>query len=328
MNNFNITKKDLEQIEAILRNNKNIQRLYDKLSELEVQRKKNTKEFKDLLNYISIVIEVEDKLYNEANLTPEKTLSWIKFLKRIKDKDNIIIRRILNNLFQKLTNNYNILINLPNKELSNVLKICGINLTDQNSKKEEVCKCILIKESIQKDSYHIFISFLQEETNNPKQKKFNEHLIKSKYEAIFQNKDIELFTLKNNFDLPNNPYIFSPIIKDIYNINPKLYTNIKDIIGSKIVSTQIYKILEIKDEEYNNINIVASQIIRQCMIKSYLTLMSDTKISDVNYELHELIEDKDYEELYPNHNISENIIINLFKSIKKDKEKIKILSIK
>lgn len=328
MNNFNITQNDLEQIEAILRNNKNIQRLYDKLCKLEIQGKKNTNEFEKLIEYLSIVIEVEDKLYNEAKLTPEKILSWIKFLKTTKDKNNTILQRIINTLFQKLTNNYNILKNLPIKELENILKISGINLTDKNPKKEEICKCILIKESIQKDSYHIFISFLEEKINNPKQKMFNEYLIESKYEAIFQNKDIESFAIKNNFDLPNKPYIFSPIIKEIHNINPILYKNIKDTIGDKIVSTQIYKILEIKDEEYNNLNIVSAQIIRECMIKSYLTLMSDQKISDVNYDFHEFIEDKDYEELYPNNNISENIIINLFKGIKKDKEKIRILSIK
>lgn len=328
MENFNITKKDLEQIEAILRNNKNIERLYDKLYNLEIQGKKNTEEYTKLLEYISIVIEVEDKLYNEANLTPKKILSWINFLKTTIDKSNAIVQRIINTLFRKITNNYNVLINLSNKELSNVLKISGIRLTDKNPKKEEICKCIMLKESIQKDSYYTFISFLEENINDPKQKMFSEYLTKSKYDAIFQNKNIETYALKNNLNIPIYPYIISPLIRDILNINPILYKNIKDSIGNKIVTNQIYKILEIKDEEYNNLNIAAAQVIRENMIKSYFIFMSDEKISDINHEFHEFIEDNDYEQLFPNNNISKNIIINIFKGIKQYRKKIKILSIK
>ena len=54
MNNYSINKNDLEQLEAILRNNKNIERLYKKLSTLELQGKKNTEEYTKLLNYLTM----------------------------------------------------------------------------------------------------------------------------------------------------------------------------------------------------------------------------------------------------------------------------------
>lgn len=328
MNNFNIDKSDLEQIEALLRNNTNIERLYKKLCNLELEDKKDTEEYTKLLNYLSIVIEAEDKIYKESNLTIERILSWLKFLKQTKDQSNPIIIRINSYLFESIVKKYNQLINLPERELLNILTMSGIKLTTKNASKEQICKCIMIKETIQKDISHTFISFLQESINNPTQKIFKEQLTVSKYEAIFLNKDIESFALKHNLNLPNNPYIISNFMKDLLELESNIYNNIKYLLCSKIVLNEIYNLLETSDSDYTDIQQAGTSVIRQCMIKSCLSLMSDKGVTDVNYSFQEFIEDKEYETVYPNSNVSEKIITNCFKNIKTDKAKIRTLSLK
>lgn len=340
MKNFNLDTTDLEQIEAILRNNKNIDRLYTKLCNLDIEDKKNTEEYTKLLEYISIVIEVEDKLYKEANLTIEKALSWAKFLFAIKRKnsftiredilrqeyDNRIISRILNNLFNIITKDHNILLNLPINELTNIMTMLGIKVS-KIDKKNAICKCITIKNIIENDIYYTFLSFMQRNIEDPKQKMFRENLITAKYNTSFINKEIESYLLTNNFNISTNTYISSDIVSELLLINKELYKRIKDTIGQSIVGNQIYELLEISDVEYSDITKASSSILRQNLMKAAFIFISDEKISDVNYEFHEYIEDKEYQTIHPSHTISENLIKNSFKDIKKNKSKTQILSL-
>lgn len=328
MNNYNIEKKDLEQIEALLRNNKNIERLYNKLYTLELEGKKNTEEYTKLLDYLSIVIEVEDNIYKKANLSLEKTLSWLKFLKQIKNPNNTIVMRINNHLFSSILHNYNNIINISNIEIPNLLLMSGIKLISKDIDKENICKCIIIKETIQKDILYIFTSYLQNVIEDPRQQIFKENILKTKYQIIFLYKDIETFAIKNNLNLPTNPFIAVNLVQEILHIDPNLVKETKESLCSKIALNEIYELLEINDSDYSDIYKSSQAIKRENMIKAVLNLISDEKISDINYTFHEYIEDKEYTLVHPNSNVSENIIINSFKNIKKNKIKIQVLSSK
>ena len=306
MNNFNINKNDLEQLEAILRNNRNIENIYQKLYTLELENKKDTAEYSKLLEYLRIVIEVEDSLYKKANLTIEKTLSWLKFLNNAKNLNNTILIRITNYLYQNLIKNYKELTKLPNKEIKNILDMSGITLTSNNNEnKEEICKCIFIKETIMQDILYIFLSFLEEHINDQKEKIFRNELLVTKYNAIFINKNMETYPLKHNFELPDNPYIIFPLIRIINDVNETTCHNITNLLCNKIAINEIYELLELSDWDFNKKDKASSVITRECMLKSVLILMDDKNISDVNYVFHEYIEDKDYELIHPNNKISE-----------------------
>lgn len=164
--------------------------------------------------------------------------------------------------------------------------------------------------------------------SDPKQKIFHKYLITSKYEALFLNKDIESYTLTNNFNLPNNPYAISNLIKEVLNIEPNLYSFIKNSLCNKIASNEIYEMLEISDFDYSNIDTASVAVIRGCMIKSCLVYMNDKQINELNNMFHDYIEDKEYDLIHPNSKVSESIIINCFKNVKRDKTKIRILSSK
>ena len=118
------------------------------------------------------------------------------------------------------------------------------------------------------------------------------------------------------------------MVSELLLINKELYRRIKDTIGSAIVNNQIYELLEISDIEYNDIVKASSSVLRQNMMKAAFLFVSDEKINDLNYDFHEYIENNEFNEIQPNHNISSNIIMHSFTSIKDNKSKTQILKLK
>lgn len=338
MKNFNLNKTDLEQLEAILRNNKNIERLYKKLYTLEIEDKKETLEYTKLLDYLSIVIEVEDKLYKEANLTLEKALSWAKLLFNCKPNnsfitienimkqnyDNLIISRIINKLLTIITQNNHELLMCQNKELTNIMTMLGINVL-KIDKKHTLCKSITMKNIIENNIYYTFLSILQEDIENPLQKTFKEKLIIAKYNTLLVNKNIEAYLLKNNFNIQINTYIDSESTSELLQINKQLYQIVKNTIACALANKQIYKLLEINDTDYNNIEKTTSSILRQCMMKAALIFLTKEEINNINNNLQNYINNDEYQTSHTNNTISTYLINNCIKNITTSKTKIKTL---
>lgn len=322
MNEYNLIYQDLEQIESLLKNNTNIDKLYTKLYTFELEGKKDTEEYKKHLEYLSMFLEFEEKIYKDANFSIKKALSWIVFLNQ--KSNNKIVARILYNLFSFITNNYNELLTLSNDEIQNITKLISITASGPN--KETICKCIILKETIEKNLYLTFLNFLEENIEANTNKELRENLILGKYNTLFTNPKIEKIALSNNFNISTTPHIINEIPKQILPINIDLYKSIKDLISSTIANGEIHELLEIHDNEYTDISKVTIATFRQCMLRSSFQIMSDEKISDLNIDFHEYTETEEYQNTHQNDHISYNLIIHNFNKIKKDKTKRKILS--
>ena len=341
MRNFSINKEDLEYIERLLRINANIDKVYTKLYTLEIEDKKNTEEYTKQLEYLSIFIEEEEKLYNKPNTTSTRLLSWAKFLfehKRLnsfdvkenlmnQNYDNKILSRVINTILSKITKNYYNLINLSNKELINIMTMFGMNITKKLSN-DDISKRIIIKNNIENDIYLSFLSLLQEQIETPNQKLFKYKLITAKYNTIFINRNIESHLLTNNFTINTNTYISSDIVSDLLQIDKQLNTLSKNILGVTIANQEIYELLEISDIDYNDITKVTISILRQCMLNASLLFISDDMIEEIKNIINEFIQDIEYETIHPNNTISNILINNCFNNIKRNKEKMKMLSLK
>jgi len=341
MRNFSINKEDLEYIERLLKINTNINKIYSKLCTLEIEGKKSTEEYTKQLEYLSIFIEEEEKLYNKPNITTTRLLSWAKFIfeqKRLnsfdikenlmnQNYDNKILTRVINTILSKITKNYNNLVNLSNKELINIMTMFGMNITKKLSN-DDISKRIIIKNNIENDIYRAFLSLLQEQMETPNQKLFKNNLITAKYNTIFINRNIESHLLTNNFTININTYINSDIVSDLLQIEKELNTLSKNILGVTIANQEIYELLEISDIDYNDITKVTTSILRQCMLNASLLFISDDMIEEIKNIINEFIQDIEYENIHPNNTISNILINNCFNTIKKNKEKMKTLSLK
>lgn len=322
MKEYNLTYQDLKKIESLLKNNTNIDKLYEKLFTLEIDGEKESEEYLKHLEYLSIFLECEEKIYKEANLSIQKALSWISFLNQ--KANNKIVTRIIYNLFSRITANYYELEVLSHEELKKISNALSINAMGTN--KETISKCIVLKDNIEKNIYYTFLNFLQEYIETTNNKELKKNLILGKYNTLFTNPKIEKIALLNNFSISSTPHIINEIPKEILPIHPELYESIKNLISYTIANGEIHELLEISDADYNDMQKTTVAIFRQCMLRSTFQIMSDEKISDLNFDFHEYTETEEYKNTHQNNHISYNLIIHNFKEIKKDKSKRKILS--
>lgn len=319
--NFNINIDDLRRMESLLGNNTNIDKLYTKLYTFELEDKKDSEEYKKHLEYLSIFLEFEEKTYKEANLTIDKALSWISFL--YQKSDNKIISRILYNLFSRLTIKYNELQRLTLEEVQNIASLFSVKVFGTN--KETICKCIILKDTIEKNLYYTFLNFLQKHIETINNNELRHNLIVGKYTTLFTNPKIEKIALKNNFDISPTPEIIEEIPIELLPLNDSLYRFVKDLISSTIAEGQIKELLKISDADYNDILITTASIYSQSMLRAAFQIMSDDKIDELNYNFNKYTKSEEYLKCHQNDHISYNLIIHNFKEINNDKKKRKIL---
>ena len=87
--------EDYKLIGDLINITSSIKSLHDKLFILESKGKKNSDEYNKILDYLKISIEVENKIYNQLNISNAENI-FNYLIKSENDKE--IIKRIINNI--------------------------------------------------------------------------------------------------------------------------------------------------------------------------------------------------------------------------------------
>lgn len=340
MDKYILNSSDFELINNLIKTTSSLDTLYKKMYELEINDKKQTEEYQKLLDYLNISLEVEDKLYSEANLSYSRCIAIVNFIlnKKLPDKflndvesimqqdySNRVLRRILSVLVHKILEDYeNIKEMLPN-EIIDLMHQIGMPNPDKVVS-HAIYSSIELQKAFEKDTLNGFLVFLQEFIDGKDYRFYKNDLISAKYNTAFINKSIESEMVNNKFEIPETFYVNSRFVADITQTDLELYNLLKNLYGVKESTKQISEIIELGDMDYSNSKKAITSILRQCLMRANFLLMSDEAISDVNYEFHEFVEDKKYLDRHPHDRISEQLIVNCFKAIKKDKNKPCVLS--
>jgi len=342
MGRYKLEKKDFEEIAALINVTTAISNDYKALYNLEINGKKDNEEYKKVLDNLHMDIDFENKLYNEYyHLNYDKCNAWLEYLfennmpEKIEkdmetmmkqDYSNRIIMRILNTLINKMTENYHDVKKIIPEEMIEILKQIGIPNPDRMLS-QSAYSSIKIQNALEIDTINAYLSILEEYIKKEDYRNFRNQLINSKYNITFINKQIEKDMISNNFDISDTLYINSKMIADLYQLDSTIYDVLKDHYIIQIASKQISEVIEIGDMDYSDQNKAITSILRQCLMRASFLLMSDDTISDINYTFHEFIEGEKYIDRHKNDRISEQLIVNCFRSIKKDKNKPNILSL-
>lgn len=341
MEKYRLQTQDFELIEKLTKTTTSIETLYKKMYDLEINGKKETEDFKKIVDYLKIAIDVESKMYQDSSLSYQRCIALADYILQDKlpdsflddvesimtqDYSNRVLRRILNILVHKIISDYESVKEMLPTELLDLMFQLGISNPDKMVT-QAIYSSIELQKAFEKDTLNGYLVFLQEFINKKDYEAFKEDLIRSKYNTSFINKIIEEDMISNNFDIPETFYLNSKFVADITQTDLKLYGLLKNSYGVKESTKQISEVIEMKDEDYNNPKSATTSILRQCLMRASFLLMSDEVISDINYEFHEFIENEKYLNRHPDDHISERLIINCFKSIKRDKSKQVVLSL-
>ncbi len=336
---YKLRQSDYEQIEAVIKITSSIDILYRRLYDLEINNQKDTDEYKKILEYLDISLEVEKGNYEKMNLSANKCVLIINYLLEqrmssdpksdletiiLQEDFNRVIRRVISILGSKVLNDHSELQRMIPSQLIEMLQYLGL----QNANElvmESIQSSVIMRQAFEKETLNTFLLFLQEVLEDKNYLSFRNRLLKAKYDIIFVNKDIESEMLISNFNVMN--FLFnSKITADFLSLDSNLYKILKNGYGVKISTYQIAELLELSDMDYSSQNTALASILRQLYMRSGFLLLDDEVISDVNYEFHEFVENPNYLNKHKEDKISISVIIQAFRKIKKDREKYGSLS--
>lgn len=331
MKEYRLSNKDIERINRIMDTTKAIEGLYNKLYELEINKENNTDEYQKQIGFLKNLINIERNLYEKSQFNSEKCIALIAFITRSEPNVNCydeerIINQNYNNLyirriFSELCN-----ISLTDDEVFKDIYLDDCDNISKEKEKEiikEERKCLDVINQFDVDIINSCFLFIQESINNKQHKYYENELIKSKYGFSFVNKIIENQLINNNFNVTENLYLGSKFFSDMLKIETESYNSMKEEYVKSVLVKQIDKLLKLEDLDYNNKNKAISSILKSFYIRACLLLLENETIDYINDSFNDYIKNHEW-----NNNISKQIIINCFKNINQDKNKVKILSLK
>lgn len=297
MRKYQFSTKDFELLKKLLKVTKNIKLVYNDLYNLEVNNKKNSDEYRELVKTLKYHIKKEEEYYSLISDKIESMYSYmdclfpngcnefeeeIEFLKY--DKESDILRMRLSNKINELINNYSFEDDFYDSE-----EELNDNEEELIDYEKEYQKGVLIENTIKDDIYSSILVILNKYINNDKYSFVVNKLIKFKYNYSYMHKNAEKSMLDNNFEINNDLYIKSILIiemqgKNINDTYDVLTDYIKDIYEMQLRDL----VYLIKDE--NNIDIKNEQVVLTTMLlRSLCLFMTKREVnnfkSTINLEL-------------------------------------------
>ena len=198
-------------IEKILMISNKILVIYNNLYNLEINNQKNSLDYNKNINYLDIVLELENNFYQKLN--PKLISFYLHFLDP---------NRILKNL-----SDYHLIINdlnqiYPKKRIYNRLLEIQNNYLKEKYDDINYKEISLLQRTLKEDINKLFLYYEEKEFNN--NSKFKDTFTMTKYILSYLNKDIEN-SLKDNFNDFNKLILLSKSTSDLLELDDDRYQN-------------------------------------------------------------------------------------------------------
>lgn len=269
MNNI-ITREERIIFQDIFNLNKKIAKLYNRLTNLEINQLIDTLEYKNIKKYISICQEVENELYQKLDC--DKFPIYLDYLQK-NLYDNISDYDVICSDFEDLILHKRIYNRISSMETSLIIE----DIQKENDDTLDSQRIMLVN-TIHEDFLNLFIFFLNDFINNPIFNKYKEDLIKAKYKVYFLNNQLEKMFLQNSTQ-DNIINCFSTA--DLLTIEQKELHHLVYIYINKYIKKYFPNLLEITDDMYQDDEKVRLSLLYQALIKSSL------EISNLDFRIHE-----------------------------------------
>ena len=269
MNNI-ITREERIIFQDIFNLNKKIAKLYNRLTNLEINQLIDTLEYKNIKKYISICQEVENELYQKLDC--DKFPIYLDYLQK-NLYDNISDYDVICSDFEDLILHKRIYNRISSMETSLIIE----DIQKENDDTLDSQRIMLVN-TIHEDFLNLFIFFLNDFINNPIFNQYKEDLIKAKYQVYFLNNQLEKMFLQNSTQ-DNIINCFSTA--DLLTIEKKELHHLVYIYINKYIKKYFPCFLEITDDMYQDDEKVRLSLLYQALIKSSL------EISNLDFRIHE-----------------------------------------
>lgn len=327
----NFTNYDKQMFDAIFRVTETIERLYEGLYLLEIKGFKNSEEYNRKFNMLKIFLKQEEQLYADVKFNKDKVYSWLKYLKMTKKFDNLgnnfdsvlnekyenkVIRRIYNKLYKEL---HKVTLNIGDY-LSNGFNFIGVGSENKTNLEKMIYHLAIvykdkIEEEVDKDLKKTIYTILEEYINDPKYLIVKDKLIYTKYYLSFIFSKSEEYMMRHSFNVPKDTYLLAKMESDnLGDLFTESFDDVKDDFDSDFAIKYLKKLNSL-DNESSIFQILLCNV----FIRSALADMSMERAWKIKEDFDNQIGSKS-EEI--------NLVNKCFEYLNKDKEKVKIISLK
>ena len=345
MQKYKLPSEDYENLKHLFLIEFTIYNIYNKLTSLESENKKNTEEYNKYVNSLTYHMSLEDDFYKKYSDKPVKISEILFYLignekndfvfnlsSIMSDKiENLIRIRIVNRLEkiitfeeyledEELTEDDYACLNMIDAEIIE-------NLDSEITEAEEVERKYFIETSIdyeiEKDILNTILRILNEYINDYRYQSIKDKLIKYKYLLSLTFKNIENDFIENNFEISESLYWTSKLKADGFGTDTTYFYESKHDYVEDIFVEFGNMLLDLfencQENDINSYDLIISQIVIRA-----ISIFSDKYTLQTYYDyLKETIKDR---------NILNSGFINLldatFESYKIDRELPSIISLR
>lgn len=241
------------------------------------------------------------------------------------NSQEVVARRMMTRFQYNLMSNTEAMVELLPNGIREVLSSLGAEDID-NLLKKGVPSSTKIQQALDKDTYSIFLSCVEEHIKTPSLTTLKETLISVKYFTSFVCPNMEDIMLEKKITVEDSVFINSRAIADIYQIDNDVYRTMKNLYGIEIATEQLKGLLDISDSEYTDINKNVQAILRQSILRAIFFQVSCDVIENIEDDFNNLTSKVEYTSSGESKKISEAIIKEAFSKIQKDKAKHLVIS--
>lgn len=326
-----LEKEDYDLLDTLIRISESIGKLYQNLFQLEVNGKKNSQEYRKNLDYLMIAREVEERLYSDNDMNAIKCSELLKYMlsqkiiNNISNNQSIImpnylegkVRRVYNRIENKMHADSKGMISLM-EDTKDAEFTIPRDLLELNYSK------LILQKNLEKESYLLFLGILFESlpTNLSK---YKNNLLNIKYYLSFINTNVEQELLYVNFNIEDKVNVLSNLFAYCNGIDLEEYYLLQNIFGFTNSLQEVYSLLSLNDLNYLDNRYNFQAYVHSCLLRSYLTFLSDLSVLELNKKFNDLLNAKAKEKI--KYYISEKIIKECFYNIYVDRNKQVVLKL-
>ncbi len=279
-----LSTEDLNNFDLAIGFSKAIFTFYHELYELESAGKKNTKLYKNKLEFLRWLETEELKLYNCFNLNAKKMNTLIELL-ALNTKKNTIDRIMTGNY----ENCYKV------RAYNNLCKhaYSKKDFTSQYLSDEDDCfqkyghdvKTELeLTNAFNDDFNNLFLKKLQLAIKKKSNSSYKDYLIEAKYMLAFMENKLEYVNYNALQDFSN-----FELLSRIYSIDSEESIEIANSLKYDKLISRVKMMLQISDDEYNYDSVKIANIFLDCYVKTYLEMTDLDEAIGITIDINEII---------------------------------------
>jgi hypothetical protein len=322
------SSKNDEELNNVLSITKSINKLYKELFQLEMENKKDTKEYEQKLHYLSLARDIEDKKYKQLNFNEKKKEQWGCYITKycidenfltnyesviVQNHDSKEYRRILCHL----TNRFLYYDESLNTGIIDKLKLKNFSMNQINN------IVSYLNESLEIDYIRGYLYYLNSLNHKKEYQSLYKYFIRSKYYLSFVNSNIEREMINNKFELSSDWYLGSKLYADLVNIDNDDFQDYINNYSFNVILNSLYSILVFKDSEYSDGFLGSSALIMNSFIKTGLKIIDKECFDKLKTHYQLLINNKEFLKEHFNDHISKHMVDESFENFDKYDDNIK-----